>query len=139
MDDEQRRLYSTVLQNLVESDIEEDPENPGRFHYSDDKYSGYVQFPAPVMLPHFKAYWEKAIKPQADRAPMEWEYWQAPVDGAILLIAEYGEWAIEGVPVGDAKAGDIPLGVSEWLTAVGRVYMYPQLDPKKLLVVSTVI
>jgi hypothetical protein len=114
-------------------------DEPGRFDSPIEAYPGYVQLPAPMMLHHFKAYWEIAVMPLGDKRPIDWDYWQFPLDGVIMLITQFGEWAIEGVKVGDLEAGSIPLEVSEWLLTVGRDYITPQLDPKKQRVVSTVI
>ena len=116
-----------------------DNDKPGRYESPIEAYPGHVQLPAPCMLPHFKAYWDVAVKPLADLRPIDWDYWQGPLDGVILLIVDYGEWAIEGVPLGDVKAGNLPLEVAEWLLTIGRDYITPQLDPKKARVVSTVI
>jgi hypothetical protein len=114
-------------------------EKPGRFESPLEAYPGYVQLPYPFMLDHLKAYWEVAIKPLADLRPIDWGYWQGPLDGVILLIADYGEWAIKGVAFGDVKEGKIPLEVSQLLLTIGRDYITPQLDPKLQQVVSTVI
>ena len=116
-----------------------DNDKPGRYESPLEEYPGHVQLPAPIMLPHFQKYWEKAIKPLGDLAPIDWEYWQGPLDGVIVLIVEYGEWSIKGVALGDVKAGNIPLPVAEWLLTIGREYIVPQLDPKKRLAVSTLI
>lgn len=116
-----------------------DNERPGRYESPIVKYPGYVQLPDPLMLAHFRAYWETAVKPLGDLRPIDWDYWQKPLDGVILLIVDYGDWGIDGVALGDVKAGNIPLEVAEWLLSIGRDYITPQLDPKKQRVVSTII
>jgi hypothetical protein len=117
----------------------EDKQIEGRFKSPLEAYPGHIQLPSPFMLQHFKAYWNTAIKPLSDLRPIDWDYWQGPLDGVILLIADYGEWGIEGVQFGDVKAGNIPLELSQWLLGVGREYITPKLDPKLQGVVSTII
>ena len=116
-----------------------DIDRPGRYESPLEKYPGFVQLPDPMMLHHFKAYWEIAVKPLGDLRPIDWDYWQFPLDGVIMLILQFGEWEIEGIPQGEVEAGNIPLEVAEWLLTIGRDYITPQLDPKKQRVVSTVI
>jgi hypothetical protein len=114
-------------------------EEPGRYESPLDEYPGHVQLPAPLMLAQFRQYWDIAIKPLGDLRPIDFDYWQRPLDGVLMLIVDYGEWAIDGVALGDVKAGNIPLPVAEWLLTIGREYIMPQLDPKKQRVVSTII
>lgn len=114
-------------------------DKPGYYDDPPEGYPGHVQLPAPTMLPHFTAYWEVAIKPLGDLRPIDWGYWQGPLDGVILLIVDYGEWAIDKVPLGEVKQGNIPLPLVGWLLGIGREYILPQLDPKLRAVVSTVI
>lgn len=119
--------------------IIKDDEHPGRYTSPIEEYPGYVQFPAPMMLNHFRAYWEQVIEPLKKLTEVEWQTWQKPLDGALMLIAEYGDWQIEGIKIGDVRDGNAPLAIAEWLPVISRDYILPQLDPKQRRVVSTVI
>jgi hypothetical protein len=135
----ERESINWVLPSIEQA--QEDEENPGRYISPSEKYPGYVQLPETLMLSQFKAYWDSAIKPITENklADLDWDNWKYPLIGVVQLITEYGEWAIEGIPSGDAKTGDLPLEISEWLITVNRAYILPQLDPKRRRVVSTLI
>ena len=55
-----------------------------------------------------------------------------------MLLTEFGEWAVEGVPVGEAKADRVPLEVMSWVVDCADEYIWPQLSEKKARLLSTV-
>lgn len=108
---------------------------PGRFDCPYERYKGYLAFPSPLTYSHFKEWWKVSVAPLKDLAVLDFDHWDCLFKGAQLLIGEYGEWEIEGpngkIPIGDLKAGNVPLELAEWACVCSRAYIYPMLDPKK--------
>ena len=61
-----------------------------------------------------------------------------------ILIADfegtdYGEWKIVGIAPGDVRDDNVPAELEEWAVICSKAYILPMLDPRKRLVLSTVI
>lgn len=118
---------------------QETKEAQGRFESPLPEFPGFIQFPYPLTLPHFKLWWETAVERMdglnlTDYALFECE-WQA----AMTLVLEHGRWGIDGVPPGDVKNGQVHLGVAAWVIECAQDYVTPFLPPKQRLVWSTII
>lgn len=107
----------------------------GRFECPHAHYEGYLAFPNPLTYQHFSQWWKIAVQPLKDKTALDFEHWDCLFKGAQMLIGEYGEWEISGpggkIPIGDLKAGNIPLELAEWACVCSRAYIFPTLDPKK--------
>lgn len=119
--------------------VEQDPKKPGRYECDIPGYKGYIQFPHPFMLNHLKKWWEIGVDPLKEVQPVEWKHWGIEWEGMKLLLLDFGEWKVEGISPGDAKADNLPAAVEEWAIACGKDFILPQLDPKKRLVLLTVL
>jgi hypothetical protein len=119
--------------------VKEEPDKPGQYICDIDGYDGYLQFPHPFMLNHLKAWWEAGVDPLKELESIEWKYWGIEWVGAKLLLLDYGEWTVKGVSQGDIKADNIPAVIEEWVIACAKDFILPQLDPKKRLVLLTVL
>lgn len=119
--------------------VKQDKDKPGKYVCDMAEYPGYIQFPHPFMLSHLKKWWEISVDTLKNVEPVEWKHWSVEWEGAKLLIIDYGEWEIEGVSKGDVKEDNIPAVLEEWALACTKDYVLPLLDPKKRLVLLTVL
>lgn len=117
--------------------IQADPNQPGRYPSPLEKYPGYVQFPPVLMYAHFKLWWQKVLEPLKDVARLDFKGIDLEWEGARDLLLEYGEWQIQGVPVGEVKANHVPLEVVNFVRQAADHYLYPQLSPKELRLLYT--
>jgi len=111
---------------------------PGYYESDVEGYPGHIQFPYPLILPQFKAWWKVAIEPLKTLSKLDFEHFDAEWQGAKVLLTEFGEWAVEGVPVGEAKEDRVPLEVMSWVVDCADDYIGPQLSEKKARLLSTV-
>lgn len=109
---------------------DQQPDKPGRYESPFDEYPGYVQFPAPLMLHHVQAWWEKAVEPLANKKRVDYAYWDAEWQAAKALILQFGAWRIESVPQGEVDADRVPAEVVGWVLEVADEYVGPKLPPK---------
>lgn len=111
---------------------------PGYFESPFEKYPGHIQFPYPLILPQFEAWWKAAIEPLKSLTRLDWGYSSADWAGAKVLLLDYGEWAIQGVAPGEARERP-PLEVVSWVCECAAAYLETQLSEKKMLLLSTVL
>lgn len=111
---------------------------PGRYDSPFEDHPGYIQFPYPMMFPHFRDWWKAAVEPLKNLTRLDFDHLDCEWQGAKKLITEYGEWAIQGVAVGDAKNDNVPLEVISWVEDCAEDYIWPQLSEKKRRLLSTV-
>ncbi len=121
------------------AEILPDEKQPGRYVSPLTKYPGYVQFPYPLMYPHFKEWWKLTIEPLKNVSKLDFGAVDFEWEGAKYLILEFGEWAIRGdhASQGDAKKNDVPVEVVNFVRRAADHYLYPQLSPKELRLLST--
>lgn len=79
-----------------------------------------------------RAWWEVAVKPLKGMSEGDYEFYNAEWQGAVELIMYYGEWSVEGVPVGDLGTDSVPMAVIAWVTKEVDEYVYPFLPPAVL-------
>ena len=112
---------------------------PGRFSSPFDQYPGTIQFPYPLTYPQFKKWWAEAVEPLKKYKALDFDHWDGIWNGSKVLVLEYGSWDIENVKAGEVKDDNVPLEVAEWVVTCGRAYIFPQLDPKKRQMLSTLM
>lgn len=117
-------------------DVGYQPGSPGRFEANLPSYPGYIQFPYPFTLAHFRAWWEMSVKPQKGKAKADTNLFVDDWPGAKELIIKYGDWRIEGVSLADLQADNVPMEVVSWVTDCADEYISPQLSQKKRLLLS---
>jgi hypothetical protein len=112
---------------------------PGRYEPEIEGYSGHIQFPHPMRLPHFKGWWEHAVEPILSKKRLDWDSLDFEWQGAKHLLLEYGKWSVEGehCKPGDARNDDVPLEIWSWVIECADDFIYPQLPPKKLVRLSS--
>ncbi len=111
---------------------------PGYYESHLKDYPGYIQFPYPFLYHHFKAWWEKAITPLKGMSRVDFKHADCEWQGAKELLLEFGEWAIEGVPVGDAKTDNLPFEVMSFICDAANDYITPKMSLKKQLGLSAI-
>lgn len=106
----------------------------GRYDCDIDGYSGHITFPYPMTYPHFQKWWGLAKIDDRPINALKWEFVDADWQAAIALLSEYGEWQVTGpkgpITIGDAKDGNLPLELQQWIVVAAKHYLLPQLDPK---------
>lgn len=112
------------------------PGQPGRYQSNLPGYPGYIQFPYPFTLAHFRAWWEMAIKPAKGKSKADTNLFIDDWPGARELITKYGDWRIENVSLADLQADNVPLEVVSWVADCADEYISPQLSQKKRLLLS---
>jgi hypothetical protein len=120
---------------------------PGRYLCEIEGYSGYIQFPTTLGYPAFKKWWKLGVEPIKDQdlESLKFAYWDGLWEGAKLLVLDYGEWSVykgsgekaELIPIGKVRENDVPLPIEEWVITCSRLYLVPQLDPKKARMLLT--
>lgn len=101
-----------------------------------EKYPGHIQFPYPLELTHFKAWWKTAIESAKELTKLDWETFEGEWEGAKTLLLEYGEWEIKDVPRGHVKENRVSLELVSWVTECADDYIWPQLSVKKARLLS---
>ena len=119
--------------------VKQNPDEPGRYDCNIPEYEGHIQLPHPFMLNHLKRWWEVGVDPLKKLESIEWKYWGVEWSGGKMLLLDYGEWNIKGLSVTDVKNDEIPANLEEWVIACVKDYVLPQLDPKKRLVLLTIL
>ena len=124
--------------------VQQNKDEPGRYDYiaADDyehQHSGFIKLPYPFMLNHLNKWWSIGVDPLKELEPIQWKHWDIEWQGAKMLIVDFGTWAIEGISEGDVKDDNLPAVLEEWAIACVKDYVLPQLDPKKRLVLLTVL
>ena len=79
------------------------------------------------------------MDPLSKLESIEWKYWNVEWDGAKMLLLDYGEWEVKGLSQADVRNDEIPAAIEEWVIGCAKDYVLPQLDPKKRLVLLTVL
>jgi hypothetical protein len=102
----------------------------GRYESPFADYPGFIAYPYPITETHFKKWWEVAIDPIKNASPLQLERFDYEWNGAKFLLSEFGQWGIDGVAIGEVKAGNCPLEVKEWATDCAVDYIFPKLSPR---------
>lgn len=113
-------------------------QKPGYYPSKLKDYPGYIQFPHPFTYRHFQAWWSKAVAPLKGLTKLDWEATNAEWQGAKELVLEFGEWAIQGVAIGDAREDSLPLEVISFVVDCADDYIAPLLAQKKMRWLSIV-
>jgi hypothetical protein len=90
-------------------------------------YPGHFTLPNPFLDRHTKVWWEIAINPLKKLSEFDFAFYDGEWQAAIKLNLEYGEWDIEGVPVGDLTTDSVPAIVKAWVMQEASSYIYPFL------------
>ena len=90
-------------------------------------YPGYFTLPSPFLDRHTKVWWEIAINPLKKLSEFDFAFYDGEWQAAIKLILEFGEWEVEGVPVGDLTTDSVPAIVKSWVMQEASTYIYPFL------------
>lgn len=104
---------------------------PGRYESPYKRWPGYIQFPDPLELPHFEEYWNTAVKPLKNMTVLDWDRFNFEWIGGRHLLLEYGEWHIEGIPIGEVRNGRIPLELVSWVSDCASGYVFPKLSARQ--------
>lgn len=112
------------------------PGEAGRYESNLPEYPGFIQFPYPFTLAHFRAWWELSIRPMKGKAKTETNVFVDDWPGAKELITRFGDWRIDGVSLADLQADNVPMEVVSWVTDCADDYIAPQLSQKKRLLLS---
>lgn len=112
-------------------------EIPGRYESNLAGYPGHIQFPNPLRLAHFKAWWETAITPLKTLTKLDFDHAMSEWKAAAKLILEFGEWEIKSVPRGEVAADQIPVEVVNFVLECADDYIYPLLPEKKRQLIRT--
>lgn len=99
-------------------------------------YPGHIRFPFPLELPHFKAWWKAAIEAAKNLSKLDWDTFEGEWEASKVLLVEFGEWEIKGVPVGNVRENRVPLELVSWVTECADEYIWPQLSVKKARLLS---
>ena len=112
---------------------------PGWYDSPFDQHPGQIQFPYPLTYPQWKKWWKAAVEPLKEHKALDFAHWDSIWQGSKILILEYGSWDIANVKKGEAEDDNVPLIIEEWVVSCGRAYIFPQLDPKKRQMLSTLM
>ena len=99
-------------------------------------YPGHFKLPHPFLDRHTRVWWEVAINPLKKLSEFDFEFYDGEWQAAVKLISDHGEWAVDGVPVGDLETDSIPAIVKAWVMQEASLYIYPFLPYKIRLKVS---
>lgn len=116
--------------------IKPDPEHPGRYISPLESCPGYIQFPYPFMLRHFKTWWEAGVAPLKNQSPLDYSTFEAEWQGAKGLLLEYGEVSLANVVIGDIREDSLPMEVVAWMCDVTDHYVSPHLSLRKQRLLS---
>lgn len=102
-------------------------DNPGYFESNIPEYPGHFSLPNPFLDRHMRAWWDKAITPLKGMTDLDYERYDAEWEGVVELITQFGEWHVEGVPVGDLDSDGVPMVVKNWAMKEASDYIAPFL------------
>lgn len=108
----------------------------GRYESSLVGYPGYIQFPYPFTLAHFRTWWELSVKPARSASKADTNIFVDDWPGARELIIKFGDWRIEGVSLADLQSDNVPMEVVGFVTDSADEYITPLLSQKKRLLLS---
>lgn len=109
---------------------------PGRFESTLADYPGFIQFPYPFTLAHFRVWWDQSIKPMKGKAKSDTNLFVDDWPGARELIVRFGDWRVEGITLGQIQEDNVPLEVVSWVSDCADEYISPMLSQRKRLLLS---
>ena len=86
-------------------------------------YPGYFTLPNPFLDRHTHVWWELAISPVKKLSEFDFAFYDGEWQAAIKLIADFGEWEVEGVPIGDLATDGVPAIVKAWVMQEASLYI----------------
>ena len=101
-----------------------DVQQPGRYTWTG---GGYIQFPHPFMVRHMRVWWETAVSAVAEKTRVDWTVTEAEWSAARTLILDYGQWAIDGISVGDVRDDNLPAALLTFVVEKADEYITPFL------------
>ena len=116
---------------MEDNPLGRDENRPGYYASPLERYPGHIQFPDPLGLVEFTAWWKVAIHPLKNMDGFDLELFSFEWVGAKALLLEYGERGIKDVPKGKVKEDRVPLPVMSWVSDCADDYIFPQLPKKK--------
>ena len=102
-------------------------------------YPGYFELPYPFLDRHTRVWWEIAINPLDKRSDNDWAFYSGEWLAAVKLIKDYGDWAIDSVPIGILDTDEVPAIVKSWVMWEASKYISGFLPPRLRLKISAIM